>query len=116
MAYHITLITNQSGTLAANVNPAASRDDALIANGAKYVPERPILINKGVAGTYGSAFGFANLVFDNNWIALWDNGNDGINYITPAMQYPQQVFTGPATNVVVSLNNNGSPLTITEAS
>ncbi len=114
MAYHITLITNQSGTLAANLNPKASRDDALIANGAKFVPERPIKINKGVAGTYATAFSFANLMFDNSWIALWDNGNDGINYITPAMQFPQQVYTGPASNVVVALNANGAP-TITKA-
>jgi len=94
MAYHITLVTNNSNTSIAITNPAYEGDSMLVgpapANNPgsnpgcnPYTPGRPILVNK-LSGnpTYQEALPKANNIYTNtDNFCFWDNTNSAVNGI-----------------------------------
>jgi hypothetical protein len=92
MAYHITLVTNNSNSSIAITNPAYEGDSMLVgpapannpgssAGCNPYTPSRPILVNK-ISGNpaYTEALPKANNIYtyaDN--YCFWDNTNSAVN-------------------------------------
>jgi len=83
MAYHITLVTNNSSSSIAITNPAHEADSRLVGPNSSYKPDRPILINKMSGNpTYKDAIPVANNIYtytDN--FCFWDNEHDAVNGI-----------------------------------
>jgi len=81
MAYHITLITNNSSSSISMTNPANEGDSRLIGPNSTYAPSRPVLINKMSGNpTYEQALPVANNIYtlvDN--FCFWDNTNSAVN-------------------------------------
>lgn len=81
MAYHITLIANNSKSSVAITNPAATRDAKLVGPSTQYSPERPILVNK-IDGNpnYLQAIDTAvNIYTNKDNYCFWDNTNSAVN-------------------------------------
>ncbi|MEO8131869.1 MAG: hypothetical protein ABI822_32545, partial [Bryobacteraceae bacterium] len=109
MAYHITLVTNKSNSSIAITNPAYEADSKLVANGAAYVPKRPILVNK-IPGnpSYADALTQAvNIYTSTDNYCFWDNTNSSVNGVgqkggaIPA-------FNMSAGNLQITINPNGT--------
>jgi hypothetical protein len=83
MAYHITLVANNSDSSIAITNPANENDSRLVGPNTNYKPNRPILINKMSGNpTYSGAISVANNIYtfaDN--FCFWDNEHDAVNGI-----------------------------------
>lgn len=126
MAYHITLVTNNSASSVAITNPAYEGDSMLVgaappnnpgsSTGSNpYKPKRPILVNtiKGNP-TYSQALPQANNIYtatDN--YCFWDNGNSAVNGI--GEKGTNIVLNASAGNLEVTVNANGT-LTFVRAS
>lgn len=83
MAYHITLITNNSASSIAITNPAYAADAKLVGANSPYVPARPILVNTMPGNpSYLAAIGTAiNIYTYKDNYCFWDNTNSAINGI-----------------------------------
>ncbi len=115
MAYHITLITNNSNKSVAVTNPAATRDAALIPPNTPYTPERRIEINKMKGNpTYSDAVGTANNIYtySDNY-CFWDNTNSAVNGV--GENGLTISFNAKAGDLQVTVNANGT-LTFSTAS
>jgi hypothetical protein len=110
MAYHITVIANNSGKSIALTNPAYEKDSMLIpANGQPYKPERPVLVNKMDGNpSYQQAVSAAlNLyTFKDNY-CFWDNTNSAVNGVgetTGAIG----AYNAKAGDLTITVNSDGS--------
>jgi len=126
MAYHITLVTNNSSSSIAITNPAYEGDSMLVgpspannpgsSTGSNpYKPKRPILVNK-IPGnpTYSQALPQANNIYtatDN--YCFWDNENSALNGI--GEKGGKIVLNASAGNLEVTANADGT-LTFVRAS
>lgn len=114
MSYHIVLIANHSSSQVAMTNPAAERDNSVIAVDGHYVPRNPPEINHAPDGqpqNYWEALMFANFMYTGPLdICFWDTGDSEIAYVT--QQSPFTIVTGayqgPAGNLQVLVNQNGT--------
>jgi hypothetical protein len=108
MAYHITLVTNNSNSSIAITNPAAEGDSKLVGPNATYKPNRPILVNKiGGNPTYADAFTKANNIYtrtDN--YCFWDNGNSAVNGL--GEQGATIAFNASAGNLEITVTSTGT--------
>lgn len=122
MAYHITLITNNSASSVAVTNPAYEADSVLIgpagfkANN-PYKPQRPILVNKITGNpSYDSTIATANNLYtvaDN--YSFWDNGNSAVNGIGQNGGGAINFLNTSAGNLQITVNKDGT-LTFVKAS
>lgn len=108
MAYHITLVNNQSNNSVAVTNPAYEADSMLVGPGKSYTPNRPILVNK-ISGnpSYLQALGTANNIYtyaDN--YCFWDNGNSAVNGV--GEKGTTIAFNMSAGNLQITVNANGT--------
>ena len=115
MAYHITLVSNNSSSSIAITNPAYEADSRLVGPKSNYSPQRPILVNtiKGNP-TYQQAMGQANNIytFSDNF-CFWDNGNSAVNGV--GEKGGTINLNASAGNLQVTVNADGT-LTFTKAS
>jgi hypothetical protein len=116
MAYHITLVTNNSSSSIAITNPAYEGDSMLVGPGSNtlYVPKRPILVNKMEGNpSYGEAVPTANNIYtyaDN--YCFWDNTNSAVNGF--GEKGSKISFNMSAGNLQITVNPDGS-LTFAQA-
>ena len=120
MAYHITLVTNNSNMSIAITNPAYEGDSMLVgpapannpgssAGSNPYKPSRPILVNK-ISGnpTYADALTQANNIYtyaDN--YCFWDNTNSAVNGIGEKGTDPI-LFNASAGDLQITVLTNGT--------
>ncbi len=115
MAYHITLVTNNSSSSIAITNPAHEADSMLVAANKSYAPSRPILVNKisgnpGYSGAIGTA---VNIYTYTDNYCFWDNGNSAVNGI--GEKGGVITFNMSAGDLQITVNANGT-LTFASAS
>jgi hypothetical protein len=114
MAYHITVVTNNSSSSVALTNPAYEGDSKLIGpsvggNPSTYTPKRPVLINK-ISGnpTYASAMPVAvNIYTVKDNYCFWDNTNSAINGIGEATGAIQPL-NASAGDIQMTINADGT--------
>jgi len=121
MAYHITLVTNNSSRSVAITNPHYAGDGMLVGPGPAnnpgnssgsnpYTPNRPILINAiGGNPTYLEAMVKANNIYtsvDN--YCFWDNTKDAVNGIGENSSTSINFLNATAGNLQVTVNANGT--------
>lgn len=108
MAYHITVITNNSSKSIAITNPAHEADSMLLGPGATYKPSRPILVNKiGGNPTYEQALSKAvNIYTLTDNYCFWDNENSAVNGIGESGG--TIVFNASAGDLQIAVNTNGT--------
>jgi len=117
MAYHITLVTNQSTSSIAITNPAAGRDSKLVGPGPNttYTPQYPILVNTiGGNPNYLQAIETANNIYtvSDNY-CFWDNGNSAVNGI--GEKGGKISFNASAGNLTITVNADGTLTFATES-
>src|SRR5436190_1750373 len=110
MAYHITLVTNNSTSSIAITNPAYEADSVLVGPGPNnpYVPKRPILVNVMPGNpSYVDAIGTANNIYtySDNY-CFWDNTNSAINGV--GQKGSKISFNMPAGNLQITVNADGT--------
>ena len=108
MAYHITLVTNNSASSIAITNPAYEGDSRLVAPHGPYVPQRPILLN-AMAGNprYLDAIATAiNIYTYNDNYCFWDNTNSAINGV--GEKGSTIGFNMSAGNLQITINADGT--------
>ncbi|HEX4771533.1 MAG TPA: hypothetical protein VH351_11910 [Bryobacteraceae bacterium] len=108
MAYHITLVTNNSSSSIALTNPAYEADSRLVGPNRPYVPERPILVNTmGGNPRYLDAIGTAVNIYSNtDNYCFWDNTNSAINGI--GEKGSPLGFNMSAGNLQITINADGT--------
>lgn len=110
MAYHITLVTNNSPSSIAITNPAYEGDSMLVGPGPDktYVPKRPILVNTMPGNpSYLEAIGPANNIYtstDN--YCFWDNTNSAVNGV--GEKGSKISFNMSAGNLQITVNSDGT--------
>jgi hypothetical protein len=109
MAYHITLVTNNSSSSIAITNPAYEADSRLVGPNTPYPPTRPIVIN-AIKGNpnYAGAMDSANNIYtvtDN--YCFWDNTNSAINGVGEATGAVTPL-NAKAGNIQITVNANGT--------
>ena len=109
MAYHITLVVNNSDRSIAITNPVYEADSKLVLPQQKYTPQRPILIDT-MAGnpTYVEAAAKANNIYtkaDN--YCFWDNTNSAIDSLGQNSRNTTTYNAG-AGNILVLVNEDGT--------
>ena len=114
MAYHITSLVNNSGSVVALVNPQYPSDSFVLASGSTQTCSRPVLVNT-IEGTpkYSDVVSVALNIFLNVGgqycdYCFWDTGNSAINTLTQAGGAPGAPFTHTACNIAVTVNANGT--------